>query len=185
MKEKKIYGVIIIIICALSVSAGTKIKESEKMEYIWKYNEIIDNSTADGSVGIRITPTYQQTLKITLIVIRSIAGDNAGGTSGTYIIYNLDGTTTQLSLIYDQPDGTVVLPNDDYSTSVKKPNIEDLIFIDGDSLSIFRTNMDDANGSIEVAVRAISNIYARPTLAYHDTNNVRDTLYFNDICAVI
>lgn len=155
--------------------------------YLWIYTEDILRKTDNGIVGINIFAGKQQTIKPILAVVRAQSGDDAGGTSGTTISFKTDDGSIS-KLVEDETDGHLFLPNEDYLSSFKKSNLEQMLLVGNDVLRIYRTHITHTTGFIRIEVRAILSIYARPTLTYVDaTKNERYnvTIYQNKIRGVI
>ena len=153
---------------------------------LWSYEETIDRKNSDGNVGIALRPSKQQLLKFLFISIRSAIDDNKGGTSITYVNLQLESSA---SVNFAAGEDTALdLPSDDYISTFKKIPLEVIILNDGDYAQIYRTHKGSANGEIMIAIRAILNIYAIPTISYTDAaNNERKSgsQYHNKMIGII
>lgn len=181
MKEKKIYGIIIIIICALSVSAGT-IKEGEKMtEYYWSYKAKGKVTVGAGSSIFNIKAPYQSTLKILYIAFDSSSGDNSGGTSETKAVVTIAGDEANVYLA--NTAGSVFLPNEDDIKTFGCLNIKDLIIYGSNFLEFART-YKAIDGEDYIYILGIVSTYGLPRITYIGGTIGEITEYTNTITGV-
>ena len=180
--KKKIYGTIIIILCALSVSATTNDGEEMSKQYLWEYKAIYDKQTADGIMRIKIEPCRNQQIDFKIIFLTG-GGFDSGGTSTWSIAYLISGVSTVFILLSD-PTNTVYLPNDDNIYTFNCIPL-DLPLFEQDDLKIITTNMDATTGSITVTLRAYVNTMEKPTVSIDIANMVLNSVDYNRISGVI
>lgn len=153
--------------------------------YLWQYSEWVNRKNSAGNVGVNIVAGKQQTIKPILMVLRTIAGNDTGGTSLTSVYYSTEFHASRGYLLEEELTEDVFLPNEDYLSSWKGVNLENVFLMGGDKIVMFR-NYIASTGSILVEFRGILSTYALPSITYYDaTNNESHLREFNDIIGVI
>lgn len=174
--KNKIYGIIIIMLCVISITANNK--ESDEMTiYIWKYASKWKYTGVGGTLGIRVSPPKNSFLEIYLMQGQI----SVGAVKNWTLQLVLEGTTNIYRIIYNQEELVLLYPNSDYLGQFKLPNPQPLLVFEGDILEFFITNAE-TNYKILIDIRGFVNVPMPPTITtMTTTHSVLEEEYTNII----
>lgn len=190
MKTKKIYGVTLILLCAISVSAGSKIFESDdKMKHYYLFRARYEKITIDGDVAIYLSFGNQLSMTIQTITISTAADPELYTTISCNVQHEVAGTAFEVYFAGDIFAATVDPP----VYSVQLPNTEDIrtfgrikipvTIISGDRL-VF-SFADFVNGdTISIQVRGYFSGYSTPPITTTFTGAMDEDIIHNYITSV-